>query len=282
MEKILLITDSASDINKDFIKKNNIKLLPFKITFKDMEYEDGIDINSKMLYEMLPNEIPKTSLPSIDRLSDILEKGIKEGYTHAIIVTISNQFSGTYNSVRLFCDNFQGLKIHVFDSLSLTMAEGAIITESVELIKAGKSFEQIVNVLPKIRDNTEVFFTIDTLEYLKKGGRIGKVAGTVGEILNLKPIITIDKKGAFQAIFKVRGVKQSISKLTSIAKSKLEMSKCKVWILSGDAKEKALTLYESIRHLPNLIECKIEGEICPALGINTGKGLVGFVVETID
>lgn len=282
MEKILLITDSASDINENLIKENNIKVLPFKITFSDREYEDRVDITPEMLYKVLPTEIPKTSLPSIDKLTNILENAVREGYTHAIIITISNHFSGTYNAARLVCESFSGLETFVFDSLSLTMAEGALVLEASRLIKEGKSFKEIIEALPTIRDNTDVYFTIDTLEYLKKGGRIGRVAGTVGEVLNLKPIITIDKEGLFQTSAKVRGVKQSISKLVSLLKPYLENNKCKVWILDGNAPDKADILYNAIKDFPNIIECNLGGEIGPALGINTGPGLVGFIVEKVE
>lgn len=282
MEKILLITDSASDINPDLIKKYNINVLPFKITFNNTEYEDGVTATPDMIYKILPTEMPKTSLPSIDKLTTLLDNAVKEGYTHAIIVTISNRFSGTYNAARLVCENYTEIKTCVFDSLSLTMAEGAVILKVAELIEEGKTFDEIVSILPSIRDNINVYFTIDTLEYLKRGGRIGKVAGTVGEVLNLKPVITIDKEGSFKTCAKARGTKQSLSKLVSLLKPHTENNKCKVWILDGNAPDKAQTLFDSIKNLPNIVECNLGGTIGPALGINTGPGLVGFVVEEVD
>lgn len=282
MEKILLITDSASDINPELLKEYNINVLPFKVTFNNTEYEDGVTATPDMIYKVLPYEMPKTSLPSIDKLTSLLDKGIAEGYTHAIIVTISNKFSGTYNAARLVCEGYTEIKTCVFDSLSLTMAEGAVILKAAELIKDGRTFDEVVEMLPTIRDNINVYFSIDTLEYLKKGGRIGRVAGTVGEVLNLKPVITIDKDGAFKTCSKARGTKQSISKLASLLKPHLENDKCKVWVLDGDAPDKAKILFDSIKDFDNLVECNLGGTIGPALGINTGPGLVGFVVEKVD
>lgn len=283
MEKILLVTDSASDIDQKIAKEYDINILPFKVTLSSgEEFEDGVSITPNMIYEILPNEMPKTSLPSIDKLTSLLDKAVSEGYTHAIIVTISNKFSGTYNATRLIAENYPELKICVFDSLSLTMGEGALILRAAQLIREGKSFDEVVDLLPKIRDNTDVYFTIDTLEYLKKGGRIGKVAGTIGEVLNLKPVITIDPDGTFRTCSKARGTKQSISKLISLLKPNLENHKCKVWIMDGNAPEKAKILFEAIKDFPNLIECNLGGTIGPALGINTGPGLVGFIVEKVD
>lgn len=281
MEKIALITDSASDISSDLIKKYNINVLPFKIIFSDKEYKDGVDITPSMLYERLPQEIPTTSLPSISEFTQLLEDLKSNGYTHAIIITISSCFSGTFNAARLASGSVLGINTFVFDSLTLTMSEGAIVIEAAQLIEEGKSFDEITNSLSTIREKIDVFFTLDTLTYLKKGGRIGKVAGTIAEALNIKPIITIKDDG-FHTYSKVRGTKQSISKLSNILNDYLSKSKCKVWIMNGDAPDKADMLYNAIKDSDNLVECTLGGMIGPALGVNTGPGLVGFIVEMVD
>ncbi|KJZ84652.1 MULTISPECIES: DegV family protein [unclassified Clostridium] len=281
MEKIALITDSASDINSELIKKYNIHVLPFKIIFSDKEYKDGVDITPSMLYEKLPTEIPTTSLPSISEFTELLEKLKSDGYTHAIIITISNCFSGTFNAARLASESVSDITTFVFDSLTLTMSEGAMVLETAALIEEGKSFNEITNELPTIRKKIDVFFTLDTLTYLKKGGRIGKVAGTIAEALNIKPIITIKDDG-FHTYSKVRGTKQSISKLSNILNDYLAKGKCKVWIMNGDAPDKADLLYNAIKNSDNLVECTLGGMIGPALGVNTGPGLVGFIVEMVD
>jgi len=282
MEKIALITDSASDISLELLDENNIKLLPFKIIYSDREYEDRIDITPQIMYERLKTEIPKTSLPSIEKMTNIFKEAVDEGCTHAIIITISAAFSGTYNAVRLVCEELSELETFVFDSKTLTMAEGAMVLETAKLIKDGKSFKEITEILPKYREKIDLFFTIETLEYLQKGGRIGRVAGTIGELLNLKPIITVADDGTYRTAAKVRGSKQSVSKLADIFKTYLEKGKYKAWILDGYGLDKTQNLYESIKDLPNVVECTIAGTIGPALGVNTGPGLVGLAIERID
>jgi len=282
MEKIALITDSASDISIELLNENKIKLLPFKVIYTDGEYEDRIDLTPQMMYDRLKTEIPKTSLPSIEKMTNVFKEAIEEGCTHAIIITISAAFSGTYNAVRLVSEDFPELKTFVFDSKTLTMAQGAMVLEAAKLIKMGKSFEEITEVLPTYREKIDLFFTIDTLEYLQKGGRIGKVAGTVGQLLNLKPIITVADDGTYRTAAKVRGSKQAVSKLTDIFKGYLEKGKYKAWILDGNGEDKVQSLYETIKDLPNVIECRIAGTIGPALGVNTGPGLVGLAIERVD
>lgn len=282
MDKIALITDSASDISIELLEKNNIKMLPFNIIYSDGEYEDRIEISPQTMYDRLETEIPKTSLPSIEKINNVFKEAVDKGCTHAIIITISAAFSGTYNAVRLVSEEFPELKTFVFDSKTLTMAEGAIVLETAELIREGKSFDEIIERLPKYREKIDLFFTIDTMEYLQKGGRIGKVAGTVAEFLNIKPIITVADDGTYRTAAKARGSKQAVSKLKDIFKSYSENGKCKAWILDGNAFEKAYSLYEYIKGLPNVVECTIAGTIGPALGVNTGPGLVGLAIERVE
>ena len=282
MDKIALMTDSASDISVELLEENNIKLLPFRIIYSDKEYEDRIEISPQMMYERLKTEIPKTSLPSIESMNKAFIEAIEEGCTHVIIITISSAFSGTYNAARLVSEEFPEIETFVFDSKTLTMAEGAMVLEAAKLIREGKSFKEITEILPKYRDKIDLFFTIDTLEYLQKGGRIGKVAGTVGELLNLKPIITVADDGTYRTAAKARGSKQSVSKLIDIFKGYLEKGKYKAWILDGDGLDKVNSLYEAIKDLPNVVECKFAGTIGPALGVNTGPGLVGLAIERVD
>lgn len=282
MEKIALMTDSASDISVELLEENNIKLLPFKIIYSDKEYEDRIEISPQMMYERLKTEIPKTSLPSIECMNKAFREAIEDGCTHVIIITISAAFSGTYNAARLVSEDFPELETFVFDSKTLTMAEGAMVLEAARLIRKGKSFKEITEILPTYRDKIDLFFTIDTLEYLQKGGRIGRVAGTVGELLNLKPIITVANDGTYRTAAKARGSKKSVSKLVEIFKGYLEKGKYKAWILDGDGIDKVNILYEAIKDLPNVVECTFSGTIGPALGINTGPGLVGLAIERVD
>lgn len=282
MEKIALITDSASDISIELLEKNKIKMLPFRIIYADHEYEDRIEISPEMMYERLETEIPKTSLPSIEKITEVFKKAVEEGCTHVIAITISAAFSGTYNAVRIVSEDFPELKTFVFDSKTLTMAEGAIVLETAKMIREGKCFDEIVKRMPDYRDKIDLFFTIDTLEYLQKGGRIGKVAGTVAEFLNIKPIITVADDGTYRTAAKARGSKQAISKLIEIFKKYLENGEYKAWILDGNALDKSTKFYEEIRKLPNVVECTMAGTIGPALGVNTGAGLVGLAIERVN
>lgn len=280
MQKIALITDSACDLDLNTLKENNINLLPLRIIYSNGDYRDRIDITPQEVYDNLENEVPKTSLPSAQETEEILTKLETEGYTHVICISISSGLSGSFNAIRLALEDHPKLTSFVYDSKILAYPQGEIVLEVAKLIKEGKSFEEIVQEIPEIRKRVIGYFTINTLEYLKKGGRIGRLAGTVGELLNLKPIITTDEDGVYYNVAKVRGRKQSLSKMTELLKGYLDKSKCEVAVLHAGCEDEAIKYMNSLKDLPNVESIKI-AEISPALGIHGGPGLIGFSVKMV-
>ncbi len=281
MQKIALIVDSACDLSMETIKEKNIKLLPLRISYSHGEFKDKVEISADEIYNNLEKEVPKTSLPSTEDLENILISLENEGYTHVIAVTISSGLSGTFNSIRLALEDHPKLTSHIFDTKILAMPEGIVALEVANLINDGKSFEEIVAALPKIRKNITGYFTVNTLEYLKKGGRIGKVAGTIGDMLNLKPIVTVDENGIYYTVCKARGRKQSMVKLTDILKDTLSQGPCKVWVLHGGVLEEAKRFLESIKNLDNILSLDIS-QISPALGVHGGPGLLGLAIQKVN
>lgn len=277
VNKIALVTDSTSDLNHEEIERYNIHMLSLKIVYSDREYTDRVDITPDEVYNNMKVEVPTTSLPSMEDIDRLFVKLKDEGYTHVIAVTISTGLSGTHNSIRLMSENHPELKFEIFDSLALSLGAGAIVLECGEMINSGKSFEEIVNELPKLRDKIRIYYVLDTLKYLMKGGRIGKVSGSIGEILNIKPIISINKEGVYFTHSKVRGREQSISKIFDIVKTALEEKKAKIWVLHGGAKQEAQELYKRILELPNIIKVGFS-DISPVAGVHTGPGLIGVTI----
>lgn len=280
MQKIALITDSACDLDLNTIKENNVNLLPLRIIYSHGDYRDRLDVAPKEVYDNLDIEVPKTSLPSAQDVENTLNKLEEDGYTHVICISISSGLSGSFNSLRLALEDHPKLTSFVYDSKILAYPQGEIVIETAKLIKEGKTFEEIIDELPKIRERVIGYFTINTLEFLKRGGRIGRLAGTVGEFLNLKPIITTDDDGIYYNVAKVRGRKQSLSKMTEILKGYLEKGKCEVAVLQGGCEDEAIKYMNTIKDLPNVTSIKI-AEISPALGVHGGPGLIGFSVKLV-
>ena len=277
MEKVALITDTTADLPEEIINKYNIYVLPFRIIYKDREYRDKIEITSQEVYDGLKKEIPTSSMPSLQDMEDVYDKLQREGYTHVIGVTLSSGLSGIYNGLTLVSKNHGNIKSYICDSKSISLGEGALVEECAKLLENGKSFQEVINAIPSIKNRIHLFFVVDTLEYLIKGGRIGKVAGTIGTILNLKPIISVDKDGNYYTYHKARGKKQALSKITEIAEQISKNKKCRAFVMHGNGEEDALKVKKAVEKLPNISSVYYGGCISPVSGVHSGPGLVGFV-----
>lgn len=279
MEKIALITDSTSDLPDTIVKKYNVKMLHYRIIYKDREFLDKIDITSEYVYNNLHREIPTSSIPSMDEMEKVFKELEEEGYTHAIAVTLSGGLTGIFNGIRVVSENHPKIKTHIFDSKSISMGEGIIIEECGKLIEKGTSFSEIVDKIPDIRNRLNLFFVVDTLEYLKKGGRIGKVAGTIAELLNIKPIVAIDiNDGKYYTYDKVRGRKKSLSKMIDIGENILKNKKCRLCVVHGCALEDSQKVFEELQKHPNIVSSVFGGILSPVSGVHSGPGLVGLIL----
>lgn len=276
MSKIALIADTTADLTEEVIKKYNVKVLPFRIIFKDGEYKDRVDITPEQVYERLAEEIPSSSLPAMQDMHEMFNKLEEEGYTHAIAITLSSGLSGISNAVKLASESHENITTYVCDSKAISWGEGLLVEECGKMIEAGKTFEEIVNVMPSVVKRAHVFFVVNTLEYLKKGGRIGRVSGTIGEILNIKPIIGIGEDGKYFTYDKVRGRKQSLSKLISIFKEVTQGKKCNVYVMHGNGYKDAQGVYEELKKLESVESIQFGGSISPVSGMHSGPGLVGI------
>lgn len=279
MSKIALITDTTSNLSKEKIEKYNVKILPFRIIYKDREYRDQIDISPEEVYDNLEKEIPTSSMPSMEDMESLYNSLEEQGYTHAIAVVLSTGLSGIYNGLKVVSENHSKIKTFIFDSKSIAIGEGVIIEECAKLIQQGESFEEIVSRIPSIRERINLFFVVGTLEYLKKGGRIGKVSGTIGELLNIKPIVSVDiKDGKYYTYDKVRGRKQSLNRIVEICNGIADKKKCRLYAMHGNSLEDSKKVFKDIANHPNVTEAEFIGCISPVAGVHSGPGLVGVVL----
>ncbi len=190
--KIALLTDSTADLSPAMLAGKPIYVVPLKILCQDGEYSDGVDIFAGDIYQRLRRgELPRTSLPSGGSVSDAFARIRADGYEKVIAIMLSSGLSGTYNMVRLQGQQQEGLEVAVFDSKSGALGIGVILLQLWEEIQAGAGWDTLVNQrVPHLIANTFPFFSVDTLEYLYKGGRIGKITAMAGSLLQIKPIIT--------------------------------------------------------------------------------------------
>lgn len=280
-EKVAIVTDSTCDLDQTIISQYDIKILPLKVIYPDnKEYLDRIDISPDEIYNRMPEEIPTTSLPSPATIIELFKKLRDEGFTHVISIHISSGLSGTYNAVRNLTREFEDMVIEVIDSKALSLGMGIPVLEAAKALQEKCSFAYALQRAKDILHSMEVYFVVGTLDYLKKGGRIGYVAGTIGEIMQIKPIISINQEGKYYTFDKVRGRKKSLFRLLEIAIKSIGSRKVNVAVMHGGAEEDTKDIIEKFKKLPNIKEI-YSGQVGPVIGVHTGPGLIGICISDV-
>ena len=281
-EKIAILVDSGSDVPEYLAKEYNIFVAPLKIIYSDGEYLDGVNITAEDVYSRLKTEIPTTSLPDGKQIQDIFDKIKEEGYEKVLVVTISSGLSGTYNVMKVIADQQEDLDTFVLDTKNIAIASGFNAIQAAEYIKEGMGWEELKETLSKNISNSSVFFTVSTLEYLQKGGRIGLVSAIFGSAVKLKPIISCNEDGIYYTVAKIIGKRRAFRKAIDLAIEFIGDSKeYNLGVVHGGAQEDADKLKEELKsELPNF-KVFAEGQISPALGVHTGPGTIGIVVQKL-
>jgi DegV family protein with EDD domain len=282
IEKIAILTDSGSDVPKEIVRKLGIFVLPLQVNYKAQSFSDGVDIDAQTIYEGLTTEVPTTSLPTGKVVSDTLSKIEKQGYTHILAVVLSSGLSGTHNMIRLMADQSK-LPMKVIDSKNIGIGSGLSVIKAAQWANDGFSFIELIDKVEAIIEKTKVYFVLSTLEYLQKGGRIGKVSAFVGQTLDLKPIITCNDEGIYATITKVRGRKGSLTKIKEIAIAYAEGGKnINIAFAHGNAMEEILKIKTDVLSRVQNVKNTYLGPVSPALGVHTGPGLIGIAVQIED
>ena len=214
--KIKILCDSMCDIPEEIRKKDFLEMIPLTININGKEYKDGIDFTKQEFYHVLERSetLPKTSQVTYIQFKEAFEKYVNKGYD-VICLTGSSKTSGTYQSAIMAKNDVTG-NIHVFDTLFLSLGSGQYVIKACELVEnSDLSADEIIDKLENIRESVNLFFVPFTLDYLKVSGRLPSVVSFVGNMLNIKPICTMED-GKNKIVTKVRGAKQVASKLVDM------------------------------------------------------------------
>ena len=211
MSKIRIVTDSTADLNQELVEQYGIKVVPLEVLVEGTAYKDKVDITNEEFYKILRavKELPTTSQPSPAVFADAYRELAAEGAEHIISIHISSELSGTYQSSVLASGMVADtVTVHNFDSRTATMGLGLIVLSAARMVEAGKPLEDILAALRQIIAGTNIYFLLDSLDNLHKGGRIGKASHLFGSLLNIKPVLNLSD-GVISAYEKVRGNKDN-------------------------------------------------------------------------
>ncbi|TGE33593.1 DegV family protein [Desulfosporosinus sp. Sb-LF] len=278
MKRIALVTDSTADLTEEVIKKCDIHIIPLKVRFGEQEYSDE-ELTSEEFYQRLTKEeeLPKTSQPSPEEFGRLYSQLLEE-YQEVISVHISSALSGTFNVANLAKEKFKE-KIHLVDSKTISLGMGLMMMEAARNIKEGQETARILDNLLKARKNIETLFTLNTLDYLQKGGRIGRVQGFMGSLLNIKPIIRVGDDGVYHTYGKAHSQKKALESVVRIFEELTKGRKpTRLAVAHGAAQQAGIYLMEA---LENAFELKttVFTQVGSVIGVHTGPGTVGAAIQ---
>ena len=284
MREIIISTETNSDMSEEFLSKNNILVIPHYYNVEEKMYGgDGDHLTIKEFYdEMRAGKKVGTAASNPAVILDEFTKAAAEG-KDIIHISFSSGLSGGYqnvvNGANEVMEEYPDCRIEVIDTLSASLGEGLMLELAVRMKNEGASFDDIVAEVKKVSEHISIQFTVDSLEYLYRGGRLSKTSATLGTMINLKPVLHIDNEGKLVAVSKVRGRRKSLSTMLANMEAKLGSYKDKqifIGIMHGDCEEEALVLRDMVKEKFGYENFVIE-PIGPSIGAHSGPGTMGLV-----
>lgn len=275
--KTAIMVDSGCDISQEFIEQYDIKVLRLKVLYGDRMYSDGLDIDPLEVYRRFPQEIPTTSTPNMYEVSELVNEIKSEGYEKIIGITISSGLSGTYNAVAMAFGE-EDIETFAFDTKNISIGAGLLAMWAAKKLSEGWTFEAVKHGLNDKINDSKVFFYMDTLDYLRKGGRISPAVAIVGKALNLKPIISCNEKGTYYTVSKIRGQHKGLEKLMDSLKDYIGDKKAYLAIMNGDGTRYLDIIRARIKEMFPQCEVVVDKQITATMAIHTGPGLIGVGV----
>lgn len=275
MSPVRIVTDSTADIPRDLVNKYNITVVPLKVIFENETLLDGFEISSQEFFkrQVENKEMSRTSQPAPADFFTVYSD-LSAGGDSVISIHISSVMSGTCQSANMAREILPSADIEVIDSRFTSMGLGLIVLEAASAAYEGKSKEYIMDLIREMIDRVQLFFIVNTLEYLARGGRIGRAQAFLGTILNIMPLLYM-KDGTVNPYEKVRGKSKAIERLSQVVVEKSGGKKIKCSIVHGVNPSGA---EQFMKRLADSIDCgePIIAEIGSVVGTHTGPGVIGI------
>lgn len=282
MSDIAIVTDSTSDIPRDLAERYGIRVVPLTVVHEGVVYRDGIDLTPEQFYPMLEKakQLPTTSQPSPSRFMDVFGPLLESG-KQILSFHLSKVLSGTVNSAKLAARQLAPDRIHVVDTGSVSFGIAVQAIEAARLAMEGFGVSAILEQVARLKKYSEVLFSLNTLEYAYKGGRIGRFSSLLGSLLNVKPIAYI-QDGEYVIVNKARSMKQVVAGMVDFVVDKFGQSKVRVAVGHTQALDYAKMLLEQAMSRLNVPDEPVLFEIGPVVGAYAGPGAVGISVHPVE
>lgn len=285
MGRIHVVTDSGSDLPLEVRERLGIHVVPLTVQFGKEIYKDGEEISTAEFYARLKSDalMPSTCQPSPADFVKKYEEIAKPGDT-IISIHLSSKMSGTYQSAVLASTMLDsGITVKTIDTKSASMGIGHVAIAAAEAVLAGKSLDEILADVQHTMDHLQVYFVVDTLEFLRKNGRIALASALVGTLLNIKPILTV-VDGEVAPLEKIRGKTKAVKRIRELVEEfqqKYPEQKLRIGISNADCYEDTARLAEQLQEALELEGKVLVGDIGPTVGVHTGPGAIALFVYPI-
>ena len=275
---IRIVTDSTGYLPSDIIETYGISVVPLKVQFGSETYDEITGISNHDFYQRLTTtqDFPTTSQPSAGEFKEAYQKILAQNLDAEILVpTVSSKFSGTYNSARSAAEQLPAAKITIFDTRSAAMGLGLMVMTAAKMAAEDQPMAVITSRLEQMRRETNIVLVVDSLEYLKRGGRIGAATACLGTLLNTKPILAV-VDGEIQPLDRVRTKKKAINRLFSELDQKLihPEQPIQAGVMHVATETEAQELAEMIQSRFNITYFFVS-ELGPVVGAHVGPGTLG-------
>lgn len=285
VSKVRVVTDSTADLPRELVEQLQISVVPLNVVIDGQTYRDGVDLTPKEFFLRLPyaNELPRTSQPAPGEFIKTFEGLRDEGAEKIICLLLSGGISGTVSTARLAGNMVDGVDIEVIDSGSSSVGLGLMVIATARAAQNGATADEVVATAKKMVEKVQVYFVVDTLEYLQKGGRIGRAEAMVGNLLNIKPILSF-VDGIITPVDKVRGQSRAIERTIELIKESSGGKRLEVAMVHANNFSDVMRLHERVVNEFKCCElCElIISEVSPVLGTHVGPGFVGIGYYPID
>lgn len=284
MKKVKVITDSTADIPSELLEELDIGVVPLKVHLKGETYLDGVTIRPTEFYRLLQesDELPTTSQPSPVDFVEAYREAAEDGYTEILSIHLSSALSGTYQSALLAKSMVEDeLNVTVIDSKGASYAFGIFVVEVARAAKAGRSLDECVAMVNRMIENNYVLFLVDTLDYLLKGGRIGKASAVVGSLLNIKPILSLSSDGEVYPVEKVRGKSKAVERVFELLRENQPSGPIRAALMHSGADEEVKKWAERLTDTYAVHDLTTTF-IGPVIGTYTGPNTVAVVILPVE
>jgi DegV family protein with EDD domain len=278
MSNIAILTDSTAYLQPEVVSQYNIHVVPLKIQWGDDSFLDGVDITPTEFYARLAQdpEIPTTSQPSVHDFLQAYES-LAEQYEGIVAILISSGISGTVASATAAAAEFDKVPVEIVDTKSVAAGLTLAVMAAARTAEEGGNMEEIAEAGRTVASGETVFFIVDTLKYLHRGGRIGGASRYLGTVLSIKPILHLTTEGTIDSLERVRTKKKGMQRLADLAVEKAGGMPAQVCVMHADAEDVAAEFLETLRQRLNCVD-SFTVELSPVVGTHGGPGTIGVAV----